>query len=88
MFHFKMYLVWDGSVEPFLSKVDIRNQAAMTRDISQEDTRESDDSIWYNAGTEEKKDDLLKMTPLTQKCYGFFIILHYLNNNTFTQSIK
>lgn len=72
-----MYLVWDGSIEPVLSKIDIWDQTAMTGTISQEDAWEIDNSIWDDAATEEEKHDLLKTAPLTQKCYRFFIILHY-----------
>lgn len=71
------YLFWDGSIEPVLSKTDIWNQTSMMRVISQEDTWEIDDSIWYDAGAEEEKHVLLKTAPLPQKCCGFFIILHY-----------
>lgn len=73
----KMYLLWDGSIEPVLSKIDVWNQTAMMGGISQEDAREIDDSIWDDAGAEEEKQDLLKTAPLTQKCCGFFIIFHY-----------
>lgn len=72
-----IYLAWDGSIEPVLSEIDIWNQTAMPRDISQEDDRKSDDPIWYDAGAEEEKHDLLKTAPLAQKCRGFFVILHY-----------
>lgn len=71
-----MYLVWDGSIEPILSKIDIWNQTAMMGVISQEDAWEIDNSIWDDAAAEEEKHDLLKTTPLTQKCCSFFIILH------------
>lgn len=73
----KMYLLGDGSIEPVLSEIDIWNQTAMMGSIGQEDAGETDDSIWYDAGAEEEKHDLLKTAPLTQKCCSFFIILHY-----------
>lgn len=77
MLRSQMYLVWDGSIEPVLSEIDIWNHAAMMGGISQKDAREINDSIWYDAGAEEEKHDLLKTAPLTQKCCDFFIILHY-----------
>lgn len=75
-FHTKMYLFWNGRIEPVLSNVDNWNQTAMVGGVSQEDAWKSDDSIWYDADTKEEKHNLLKTTPLTQKCCGFFIIFH------------
>lgn len=72
-----MYLIWDGSIEPVLSKIDIWDQTAMMGTISQEDAWEIDNSIWDDAAAEEEKHDLLKTAPLTQKCYSFFKFLHY-----------
>lgn len=36
-FHTKMYLFWNGRIEPLLSNVDIWDQTAMVGGVSQED---------------------------------------------------
>lgn len=73
------YLFRDNSTEPVLGQIDFWNQAVVMWDVSQEDARESHHSIWHDAGTEQEKDDRLEASPLTQKCYHPFIILHCLS---------
>lgn len=72
------YLFWDGGIVPVLCQVNFGNQAVVIRNVSQKDNTESNYSIRHVADTEQKKNDLLETSPLTQKSCGVIIILHRL----------
>lgn len=63
---------------PVLGQVNLRNQTEVIGNVSQEYQRESTESIGKDAGTEQEKDNLLKMSPLMQERCGVIIILHSL----------
>lgn len=73
-----IYLFWDGGTVPVLSQIHHRNQAVVNRRIGRKDNIESAYSIRHRAGTEHKKDHLLKSSPVTQKSRALLIIFHRL----------
>lgn len=70
------HLSGNGGIEPLLGQIDLRDQAVMVGRVSQEDGAEGDDSIGQHAQAEQREDQQLEATPLTQKGDLLIVVLH------------
>ncbi len=85
LFHFHLY--WYDGFAAVCGQVDIRNNAVVIWYVSQEDKHESTESIRHDAGTEQEEDNLLEMSPLTQKGNRIGVILHSQKNRLLCRTI-